>query len=129
MPNRTGIIYGPHSPEKRERAHELRMAMTPAEALLWRRLRSSRLRGLHFRRQQVIDGFIVDFYCHEAGVVVEVDGAVHDNRREYDAERDTVLAQRELLVLRVTNDEVRRDVNEVVGRIVRACLPRRERGD
>ena len=63
---------------KVERSKELRKEMTPAEKILWGQLRGRRLRGLHFRRQQVIEGFIVDFYCHAAGIVVEVDGPIHE---------------------------------------------------
>jgi very-short-patch-repair endonuclease len=59
--------------EKLQRAKELRREMTPAEKLLWNELRANKL-GVHFRRQQVIAGFIVDFYCHKVGLVVEVDG-------------------------------------------------------
>jgi very-short-patch-repair endonuclease len=125
--DRSGIIYGNHAPEKRDLAHEMRMAMTPAEAHLWRRLKASRLRGIHFRRQQIIDGYIADFYCHEAGVVVEVDGDVHDHQREYDAQRDEVLRRRELIVLRVRNEDVLGDVNEVAGRILKVCLQRARR--
>ncbi len=65
------------SPSKVERTKEFRRQMTPEEKILWQRLRANRLNGLHFRRQQIIDGFIVDFYCHSAGVVVEVDGEIH----------------------------------------------------
>lgn len=134
MPDKSNIVYGSHAPEKRELAHQMRMRMTPAEARLWRRLHDSRLRGLHFRRQQIIDGFIVDFYCHEVGLVVEVDGDVHDQRREYDEQREEILRQRELTILRFRNEEVLDDINAVVGRILKACLPRlaarpRGRGD
>jgi len=60
--NKKNIITGQKvSPEKLERAKELRREMTPAERRLWQRLRANRLDGWHFRRQQVIDGFIVDF--------------------------------------------------------------------
>ncbi len=62
---------------KVERARQLRREPTREEALLWERLRRNQLDGLHFRRQQIIDGFIVDFYCHAAGLVVEVDGPIH----------------------------------------------------
>ena len=57
--------------EKLERAKELRREMTPAEKLLWKEVRAKKL-GVRFRRQQVIAGFIVDFYCHKAALVVEV---------------------------------------------------------
>ncbi|WKZ37082.1 MAG: DUF559 domain-containing protein [Anaerolineales bacterium] len=59
--------------EKLERAKELRREMTPAEKILWQELRANKL-GVRFRRQQVIQGFIVDFYCHKSALVVEVDG-------------------------------------------------------
>nr|WP_225894176.1 DUF559 domain-containing protein [Atlanticothrix silvestris] len=52
------------NPDKMQLAREFRRQMTPAEKILWQHLRGNRLNGLHFRRQQIIDGFIVDFYCH-----------------------------------------------------------------
>lgn len=106
---------------KVERAKQFRRAMTDAEVLLWAHLRRNRLERHHFRRQQVIDGFIVDFYCHSQGLVVEVDGGQHQRRRGYDAERDRVLAQRGLRVLRITNEEVQTDVAAVLDRIAAAC--------
>jgi very-short-patch-repair endonuclease len=57
----------------------------------WQHLRANQLNGLHFRRQQIIDGFIADFYCHVARLVIEVDGEIHQQQAEYDAERDRVL--------------------------------------
>src|SRR5688500_2337440 len=107
MELRTGdIIFGRHAPEQKELARERRQRMTPAESCLWERLRRSRLDGLHFRRQQVIDGFIVDFYCHAGALVVEVDGDVHELQVDYDAERAKILAERGLAVIRFTNDAV-----------------------
>jgi very-short-patch-repair endonuclease len=55
--------------------------MTPAERILWQELRGNKL-GAHFRRQQIIAGFIVDFYCHKVALVIEVDGDVHDLQKE-----------------------------------------------
>jgi len=58
------IIFGQRvSDEKLQLARELRRTMTPEERILWKHLRSHRLHGLHFRRQQVVDGFVVDFFC------------------------------------------------------------------
>lgn len=79
-------------PVKITRAKELRRDMTPEERVLWQELRLLRQRGYAFRRQQVIAGFIVDFYCHNAALVVEVDGGIHDQQQEYDAERDAKIA-------------------------------------
>jgi very-short-patch-repair endonuclease len=85
--------------------------MTPTETILWQHLRGNLFAGLHFRRQQVIDGFIVDFICHTARLVIEVDGSVHDLQRDYDAERDHILRARELRVLRFTNDRIANDLS------------------
>ena len=102
--------------EKLERAKELRREMTPAENLLWQELRANKL-GVHFRRQQVIAGFIIDFYCHKVGLVVEVDGDVHDLQQEEDARREQVLSKLGLKVVRFRNDKIVRELSMVVGRI------------
>ena len=93
------------NPEKILRARSLRRNMTPAEKVLWQELRTNKL-GSHFRRQQVIAGFIVDFYCHSAGLVIELDGDIHRGQQEYDAERDKILEGMGLRVIRFRNDEV-----------------------
>ena len=92
--------------EKLKRARELRQEMTPAELCLWNRVRANRLGGWHFRRQQIIDGFIVDFYCHKAGLVIEVDGPIHRKQKSEDAERDKVLSDRGLHILHFSNQTV-----------------------
>ena len=102
--------------EKLQRAKELRQDMTPAEKILWNELRANKL-GVHFRRQQVIAGFIVDFYCHRAALVIEVDGDVHDLQKQEDARREKVLLEMGLKVVRFKNDEVVRELPEVVEKI------------
>jgi very-short-patch-repair endonuclease len=102
-------------------SRRLRKEMTPEEAELWFRLRGRQLGGFRFRRQQVIGGFVVDFYCAETDLVVEVDGPIHDSRRDYDAERDMALAARGLRILRIRNDEVTGDIEAVLARIRNAC--------
>ena len=93
------------SAEKLQRAKQLRREMTSAEAVLWRELRVHQL-GVHFRRQQIIAGFIVDFYCHAASLVIELDGGVHKSREQAqaDARRDAVLRQLGLRVVRIKNE-------------------------
>jgi len=67
-----------HSPKTvRQRAKELRWPMTPAETVLWERLKKKQLHGLKFRRQHPLHHFILDFYCHAQQVVVEADGGIH----------------------------------------------------
>ncbi|MCK5381182.1 MAG: DUF559 domain-containing protein [Candidatus Latescibacteria bacterium] len=102
---------------KIQRAKELRRQMTKEERMLWQHLRGNRLHGLHFRRQQIIDGFIVDFYCHPAELVVEVDGEIHQQQAAYDAERDRILSARGLRIVRIKNEEVSRDLSGVLSRI------------
>jgi very-short-patch-repair endonuclease len=109
------------TPTKVQRARELRRAMTPEERLLWQELRVLRTQGYVFRRQQVIGGFIADFYCHAASLVVEVDGPIHENQAEYDAARDEVISSYGLRLLRVTNAEVRANLRPVLARILAAC--------
>jgi len=69
------------------KARELRRAMTSEERLFWYALRRNKRPGLHFRRQQVVAGFIVDFYCHPAALAIALYGAYHEARLDYDAER------------------------------------------
>jgi len=102
--------------EKLQRAKELRRNMTPAEKTLWDELRANKL-GVHFRRQQIIEGFIVDFYCHKASLVIEVDGDIHDLQREEDARREKALSELGLRVIRFRNDEVERNLSGVVERV------------
>jgi very-short-patch-repair endonuclease len=119
-----GIVFGQHAPQKRALARHLRREMTPAEALLWHRLRRNQWKGLHFRRHQVIDGFIVDFYCHAAGLVIELDGSVHETHAAYDAERDEILTRRGLKVLRFSNDRVEHELKTVLAEIDAATQQR-----
>lgn len=90
--------------------------MTPAEKRLWQEVRAKKL-GVRFRRQQVIAGFIVDFYCHKAALVVEVDGDIHDLQQDEDARREKVLTDMGLRIIRFRNDEIFRDLFTVVQQI------------
>jgi very-short-patch-repair endonuclease len=123
------------SAEKLQRARELRRELTPAERVLWSRLRAGRLDGLRFRRQQVIDGYIADFYCHAAPLVVEVDGPVHAEQSDYDAARDRALTARGLQILRLSNATITTDlpaalaeIRAAVGRTSPPAPPRRGEG-
>jgi very-short-patch-repair endonuclease len=109
------------APKKLQRARELRREMTPAEKMLWQALRGNKLGGLHFRRQQIIAGFIVDFYCHAAGLVIEIEGEIHQQQQEYDAERDKVLSEMGLRVLHLPNEEVLKDLPQVLKKIRVVC--------
>jgi very-short-patch-repair endonuclease len=96
------------SEQHRHRAKHLRRAMTRAETLLWRYLKAHRLDGLAFRRQAPMGRYVVDFVCHSAHLIVELDGETHDfdARQQHDAVRDAWLASRGYLILRFTNEQV-----------------------
>jgi len=117
MDNRGLLARQRVSREKLLQAKVLRQTMTEEERILWEALRGNRLDGLHFRRQQVIDGFVADFYCHGARLVVEVDGQSHQNQVVYDEERTKTFATRGLRVLRVTNAEVSDSLSNILTRI------------
>ena len=95
--------------------------MTQAERLLWQALRPLRQQGFTFRRQQIIGGFIADFYCHNARLVVEVDGGVHADQPEYDQERDAIIAAYDLQVLRIPNEDIHERLTETMRRVITAC--------
>jgi very-short-patch-repair endonuclease len=116
MPLRNIVTEQKVTNEKLQRAKELRRNMTPAEKILWEELRANKL-GVHFRRQQVIQGFIVDFYCHKAGLVVEVDGDIHDLQKEEDERREKVLRELGLRIVRFRNDEVLKTLHIVIKEI------------
>jgi very-short-patch-repair endonuclease len=80
-------------------------------------LRRAKKLGVRFRRQQIIQGFIVDFYCHKAGLVIEVDGDIHDLQQDEDARREKALSEMGLRIVRFRNDEVVRDLFAVAGKV------------
>jgi very-short-patch-repair endonuclease len=87
-------------------ARRLRRAQTAAEVTLWRELRDRRLDGWKFRRQDPIEGYIADFLCFEARLIVEVDGPLHEEieRKLKDRKRDTILLAHGFRTLRFAAD-------------------------
>ena len=121
MPVKNIVIGQGVSSEMYARSKELRRVMTPAETILWKELRTNKLNGLHFRRQQVIDRFIVDFYCHQYELIVEVDGDIHELQKGYDAERESYLNERGFRVIRFRNEEIMNDLQGVLKKILSEC--------
>ena len=95
-------------PKNRKKRRLLRSQMTPAETRLWFRFRAKQFLGFKFRRQHGIGPYIVDFYCSERSIVIEVDGDVHANegQRLKDRAREEALRNLGLQIFRYTNDEV-----------------------
>ncbi len=106
-------------------AREQRRQPTPAEKKLWDALRGRRLAGLKFRRQHPYGQFVLDAFCVEHQLEVEVDGGVHADPAQAarDAERTKFLEERGIRVLRFGNDEVENKLDEVLKRIVEATRP------
>lgn len=98
-----------HDPSKSKNNRKtLRKSLTPAEAFLWNYLKTKKLEGRKFRRQHGVKQYIVDFYCAEEKLVIELDGEVHNNpkAREYDTKRTAVLNSLGLKVIRFENKMV-----------------------
>jgi very-short-patch-repair endonuclease len=104
-------------------ARELRSRRTETEKRFWDRLRLYKIDGLQFRQQHPIGPYIVDFCCHRVRLVIEIDGAIHEQQREYDAERDEYLAARGYRVVRFSADRVIHDLDNVLVEIRAACSP------
>lgn len=109
------------APSIQIRARELRQPQTPAEQKLWAVLRRKNLNGLKFRRQHPIGRFIVDFYCAEVKLVIEVDGESHDHQVEYDALRTAWLEENGCRVIRFLNTDVLSRLEDVVVEIERVA--------
>ncbi len=106
--------------EIQQKAKELRKTETDSEKLLWQKLKSKQLLGYKFRRQHPISQFIVDLYCHDLRLIIEVDGMVHNKQesREYDGNRTYELEMLGLEVLRFKNEEVESRIEKVVEKII-----------
>jgi len=116
-----GWYTPPHLWEKlKPLAREMRRNPTPAEKKLWQHLRRRQLLGYKFRRQHAIDRFIVDFYCQEAKLVVEVDGPIHQYTPQEDAIRREFLESLGLRVIRFTNEQVLSNIESVLEAIASA---------
>ena len=108
-----------------DQARRLRRALTFPEVLLWQSVRGKRLGGLHFRRQHAVGSYILDFYCSEAKLAVEVDGSVHDDpvQAAYDIKRDAWFARQGIRVLRIAAPDIldRSRLNDVLATIEAAA--------
>ncbi|WP_349927343.1 endonuclease domain-containing protein [Acinetobacter sp. A1-4-2] len=109
-------------------AKSMRHTATDAENLMWQILRAKRFMNLKFRRQHVIKPYIVDFYCHEIGLVIELDGGQHgtDDALEYDAERTKFLEALGLTVLRYWNHDMLGRLDVVLEHLWQVCTGLKE---
>jgi len=100
----------------KQKANQLRKEMTEPETKLWWRIRNRQIKNLRFMRQKVIGDYIVDFYCREAGVVIEIDGSQHfsEGGLEKDRIRDDFLNNNNLRIFRFNNHEVLHNIESVL---------------
>jgi very-short-patch-repair endonuclease len=97
----------------------MRRNMTLAERCFWNVVRTERFGGLHFRRQQVIHGFIADFYCEALGLIIEIDGGIHEQQHDYDSRRDMIMNRHGIQVIRFSNEDVIMHSDQVLARVRR----------
>ena len=93
--------------DKLELAKQFRKEATPSENIVWQLIRNRKIHNLKWRRQQIIEGFVADFYCSDLNVVLEIDGEVHDNdsAREYDQLRTEIFESLGITTYRLKNED------------------------
>ena len=109
------------NPKKLELARQFRKNPTESEDAVWQMLRNRQIKNLKWRRQQVIDGFIADFYCAELNVVLEIDGSIHKNEevKEYDEYRTSVFEEKGIKVFRLKNEDCdKQHLTELIENII-----------
>jgi very-short-patch-repair endonuclease len=113
----------------KDKRRVLRNNPTVHEHLLWERLKGRQVNGLKFRRQYSVGPYIIDFYCPEVKLAVELDGSVHfvDDRPEYDANRSGFIERFGIRIVRITNDAIERDIEAVLAEITAATICYSER--
>jgi len=101
-------------------ARELRQVETETEKILWESLRGKRLNGLKFRRQHPYEHYVLDFFCVEHQLVVELDGSVHHvlDQAAYDEERTNFLNEHGLHIIRFRNEDVKKNLSSVLQKII-----------
>ena len=107
-----------------DRAKELKKRETKAEKILWEYLRAKKINGFKFRRQHPIERFVVDFYCHKAKLVIEIDGSIHnlEDVIERDKGRAAEIEKYDLKIIRFRNEEVVNKIEYVIEEIKKQLL-------
>jgi very-short-patch-repair endonuclease len=108
---------------KKTFARNLRKEATDEEKKVWGVLRNRKLLNLKFRRQYVIEGFVVDFYCYELNLAIEIDGKVHDKQKDYDMLRQRLIEEKGVSFIRITNEEINKNIEFLFAKIKEAKTP------
>jgi very-short-patch-repair endonuclease len=112
------LYYG--NRELVRRARVLRSNMTKAEIILWSSLRSKQINGYKFRRQQPLLDYIVDFYCEDLKLIIEVDGEIHflSEKINYDSKRNNMLKANGYNIIHLSNFEIETEINSTINKII-----------
>ncbi|MFA5928786.1 MAG: endonuclease domain-containing protein [Candidatus Margulisiibacteriota bacterium] len=94
-------------------ARKLRKEQTCSEEMFWQKVRAGKFLGLKFRRQVVLRGFVVDFCCNGKKLVVEIDGGVHNEQKEYDQNRELVLRKAGFAIIRIPSEDICSNIDKV----------------
>ncbi|MDD3793703.1 MAG: DUF559 domain-containing protein [Candidatus Gracilibacteria bacterium] len=101
-----------------ELSKELRKNQTESEGILWELLRNRKFNDLKFRRQHPFGRYVADFYCDEIKLVIELDGKIHENQKDYDAIRDEVIKTYGVNILRFNSEDVYNNIDKIFNKII-----------
>ncbi len=119
-------LFIPYDPKLKELARDLRKHSTLGEVLLWNRIRNRQLRGYKFLRQRPVGSYIVDFFCRELSLAIEIDGGSHDRKLQEDRDREQWLETCGILVIRFMESDVRSNMEGALQRLCE-CIEEIER--
>ncbi|MFA5130228.1 MAG: endonuclease domain-containing protein [Patescibacteria group bacterium] len=107
----------PYVGNLKDRARQLRKNMTRAETMFWNVVRRKQFHGFKFVKQKPLLSYIVDFYCAQLRLVIEIDGSVHHESKEYDNDRTSDLQSFGIRIILYTNDQVEYDLSSVLNHL------------
>ncbi|MBT3581767.1 DUF559 domain-containing protein [bacterium] len=102
---------------KKEFARELRKEQTLTEQLVWKALRDRKYQYYKFRRQHIIKGYVVDFYCHKLRLAIEIDGKIHENQEDYDEMRQAEIEFQGIKFIRIDTRDIYKNINILLTKI------------
>jgi very-short-patch-repair endonuclease len=109
--------------ELKVKRQELRRNQTESEKLVWAKLRNRQLGGFKFFRQYSVGPYILDFYCPEIKIAMEIDGGQHEENKNYDNQRTIYLRQKEIEVLRFWNNDVVHNIDGLLEEVMKNITP------
>ncbi|MCX6823527.1 MAG: DUF559 domain-containing protein [candidate division SR1 bacterium] len=122
-----GVVYVTYNSGLTEYARENRIFATRVEGIFWHLvLKKKKFFGFRFRRQKIISSFILDFYCSELLLGIELDGGYHNDRIDYDRYRDAEISKKGILVIRFQNEDIEKNLSGVMSELQQIIKERRE---